>query len=1377
MRKDTGFVAIACLIFTGLAIILSGGFKVDSASGSTPVIIQGVVLAPTGAKFRNEPDSKVEVKICPPDSKEAVAAGIPVNENGYFELSQVIPDGDYLVYAEAKGSKNPYLDSKPLMVHIKAGSRLQIELTLTAPLVKGWVYKPDQTVFGSEYESNVWVYLTPVDSAAVLAGGIVQDDGSFKLGSELEAGDYLLYAEARGSNNRYADSAPLKVRLEPGKLMLANLFLTAPLIQGMVLKPNGTPYTKTPGVAARVWLQPLKDSEKGAAIVYQDIGENGSYKFGNLDPGDYLLGASLQGGVQTAADSIPVKVHITAGHLLIQNIILTVPSITGRVFTPGNRLYIPGPESGVEIALLAGGSDGKEVTRSSLRKDGAYSLGGNIPAGDYTILARVQGKENPYTDALPVNIKMRAGQRLVADLWLTNPLVKGRVLTPGGTLFLDKPDCWVSVQLAKPGPNTNLLTTVATSGLDKEGSFKFGGPIPAGEYQLTAEAKGSANPYTGSKPVKVYINPGQIAAMDLVLNNPALQGRVLKPDGSPASSGPGQEISIRLEPFGTGGDQTDIFPVNQDGSYRVGNISGGQYKVWAQVEGQKSPYYDSEPVLVRLNGEKAVNQDLTLTQPLITGTIKTPDGNLFISGPDSGVEVVLKTADAVGREIIRVKAYPNGAYRLGGKIPTGDYRLYALVWGASNPYLDAEPLRVHITTGLVIEQEIQLKNPVICGQVLTPKGSPFLPKEGATVEVFLKPYGPGIGAVKDGVGAAVLSWKAAVSKNGAFKVGGDFKEGDYILEALARGNDNPYADAIPIPVHLKTGEIVKQDISLVLPTVTGTLLDPNGVRLTTFLPGEVYLYVQNINSNGDLIDYGRIPVNSNGSFNLGLPKGNYFVRAVVETVRIPYTDSVPAPVYVEAGKAVKLDTRLTRPVISGRLLTPDDRPFIPENEKWARVHLKAASSGTELIVKDVGPDGTYKLGGAIPAGAYLLEAEAGGLNNKFTDAVPVMIQVAAGKSAVQNLTLTNPLVSGRVLAPDDTALTLDGETWSNVYLTTLNNPNPVAKKPVNSDGSFRLGGGIPAGYYVLHAEAGGTGCRYADAAPVNVQLESGKTLAINIRLTNPALMGRVLLANDEVFIPGPESWVTVSLKTSDPPNREAASALVNLDGTYRLGGGIFTGDYLIFVTAGGSANPYNDAAPVPVRLEAGRLATKDLYLGPLNSPPVFARTGNKSVNEGELLQFVIKAHDPDGQPLTYSFMNLPLGASYNSTTNSFNWVPYYFQAGTYKIQALVSDGKLTDRQIITITVNDVTPVSLIRKLTKQIEATDLPATDRKGLLVKLDLAMQSLGKKDAKAAIDQVNRLMDALVELRDRKDSKLAPEKAGGLIKMAENIIYVIQL
>ncbi len=90
-----------------------------------------------------------------------------------------------------------------------------------------------------------------------------------------------------------------------------------------------------------------------------------------------------------------------------------------------------------------------------------------------------------------------------------------------------------------------------------------------------------------------------------------------------------------------------------------------------------------------------------------------------------------------------------------------------------------------------------------------------------------------------------------------------------------------------------------------------------------------------------------------------------------------------------------------------------------------------------------------------------------------------------------------------------------------------------------------------------------------------------------------------------------------------------------------------------------------------------------------NQAPVLGAVGNKTVAEGQTLQFTISASDPDGDPLTYSASNLPSGASFNAGTRTFSWTPGYTQAGTYSsVRFQVSDGQDTDQEDITITVSN-----------------------------------------------------------------------------------------
>ncbi|MEO1006362.1 MAG: putative Ig domain-containing protein, partial [Cyanobacteria bacterium J06638_38] len=62
-------------------------------------------------------------------------------------------------------------------------------------------------------------------------------------------------------------------------------------------------------------------------------------------------------------------------------------------------------------------------------------------------------------------------------------------------------------------------------------------------------------------------------------------------------------------------------------------------------------------------------------------------------------------------------------------------------------------------------------------------------------------------------------------------------------------------------------------------------------------------------------------------------------------------------------------------------------------------------------------------------------------------------------------------------------------------------------------------------------------------------------------------------------------------------------------------------------------------------------------------------------NEGELIQININATDADGDRLEYWADNLPAGASFDSETRIFSWIPSFEAAGTYEdVTFVVSDG-------------------------------------------------------------------------------------------------------
>jgi hypothetical protein len=96
----------------------------------------------------------------------------------------------------------------------------------------------------------------------------------------------------------------------------------------------------------------------------------------------------------------------------------------------------------------------------------------------------------------------------------------------------------------------------------------------------------------------------------------------------------------------------------------------------------------------------------------------------------------------------------------------------------------------------------------------------------------------------------------------------------------------------------------------------------------------------------------------------------------------------------------------------------------------------------------------------------------------------------------------------------------------------------------------------------------------------------------------------------------------------------------------------------------------------------------------VNRPPVLTTIENQIVNENENLAFTISGNDPDIEDdgkLNYTVENLPLNASFDESSLTFQWTPNYDQSGLYKnILFKISDPQgLTNEQSITITVKHV----------------------------------------------------------------------------------------
>ncbi len=75
-----------------------------------------------------------------------------------------------------------------------------------------------------------------------------------------------------------------------------------------------------------------------------------------------------------------------------------------------------------------------------------------------------------------------------------------------------------------------------------------------------------------------------------------------------------------------------------------------------------------------------------------------------------------------------------------------------------------------------------------------------------------------------------------------------------------------------------------------------------------------------------------------------------------------------------------------------------------------------------------------------------------------------------------------------------------------------------------------------------------------------------------------------------------------------------------------------------------------------------------------NRPPGIALSQSYySTTEGQNLTFEVIGLDPDGDPITFSTSQLPVGATFDATTHKFSWTPAKGQAGEYTVRFEVKD--------------------------------------------------------------------------------------------------------
>ncbi|MCL4179872.1 MAG: tandem-95 repeat protein, partial [Verrucomicrobia bacterium] len=90
-----------------------------------------------------------------------------------------------------------------------------------------------------------------------------------------------------------------------------------------------------------------------------------------------------------------------------------------------------------------------------------------------------------------------------------------------------------------------------------------------------------------------------------------------------------------------------------------------------------------------------------------------------------------------------------------------------------------------------------------------------------------------------------------------------------------------------------------------------------------------------------------------------------------------------------------------------------------------------------------------------------------------------------------------------------------------------------------------------------------------------------------------------------------------------------------------------------------------------------------------NQAPTLVPVEPRTLAEGQTLTLVLAGTDPDGDALTYTATDLPLGATFDPETGTLRWTPDSTQAGHYTVRLGVTDGNLEDVETVALTVTNV----------------------------------------------------------------------------------------
>jgi hypothetical protein len=288
----------------------------------------------------------------------------------------------------------------------------------TRSTLTGKVFKPDGALLTGDQYKQISISLN--SSTGGKAVGL-NSDGTYSIGTDdIPNGDYTVIADTICFTGQYANSKPQVIHITKGRTIVCDLQLTVPTITGRVLKPDGTDYIpeKINGYYTNEEVQ-LFSVDKESCIERKKIGSDGLYCIGaDIPTGYYRLRVDTESGfiIGNYTNSIDELVYVTQGQSINLNLKLTNPVIRGRLLKPDGTDYNP---SGMNLKLEAVNDPNFKAIYTTPNSDGSFRLSGNVPTGDYNIIADYYiNPQMPYIGPEPVKVHVTSGETVVKNITL-----------------------------------------------------------------------------------------------------------------------------------------------------------------------------------------------------------------------------------------------------------------------------------------------------------------------------------------------------------------------------------------------------------------------------------------------------------------------------------------------------------------------------------------------------------------------------------------------------------------------------------------------------------------------------------------------------------------------------------------------------------------------------------------------------------------------------------------------------------------------------------------------------------------------------------------------------------------------------------------------